>query len=157
MSVLFGVLAALGAMVVLAWLFSKADPGRVARLMRLAAALAVTGLGILLTVRGMGILGVPMAIAGLGFIVTGSWPALGRRYGMGGGQTGGQQGPRPRSSGTMMSVEEARETLGVKPGASADEINAAYRELMKKVHPDTGGNDALARRVQQARDLLLGN
>ena len=156
MSVLFGVLAALAAMVVLAWLFSRADPGRVARLMRLAAALAVTGLGILLTIRGMGILGVPMAIAGLGFIVTGSWPALGRRYGTGGGQTGGQQGPRPRNSGAM-SVEEARETLGVKPGATAGEINTAYRELMKKVHPDTGGNDALARRVQQARDLLLGS
>ncbi len=156
MGVLFGVIAALGAMVVLAWLFAKADPGRVARLMRLAAALAVTGLGILLTIRGMGILGVPMAIAGLGFIVTGSWPALGRRYGLGGERAGSRQSSRPHSTGSM-SVEEARETLGVKPGATAAEINAAYRELMKKVHPETGGNDALARRVHQARDLLIGD
>ena len=54
-----------------------------------------------------------------------------------------------------MSIAEARATLGVEPGASHDDIQRAYREMMKKVHPDTGGSGALARRVQMARDLLL--
>jgi len=34
-------------------------------------------------------------------------------------------------------------------------VRAAYRKLMKQVHPDAGGNDALASKVQEARDVLL--
>ncbi|MGP1275047.1 MAG: J domain-containing protein [Caulobacterales bacterium] len=156
MSILFGVLVALGAMVVLAWLFARAEPSSVVRIARVAAALAAILAGIVMTIRGFAVLGVPMALAGVGFLLTGSWRGLsGRLGGQGPGARPGQ-GQRPSSSDTM-SLAEARATLGVEPGASHDDIQRAYRELMKKVHPDTGGNAALARRVQQARDLLLGD
>ena len=57
-----------------------------------------------------------------------------------------------------MSVAEAREILGVDADADAAAIRAAHRRLMKKLHPDTGeGSAALARQVQEARDLLLAN
>lgn len=53
--------------------------------------------------------------------------------------------------------EEARAyaTLGLKPGASPAEIEAAYRRMMAKVHPDKGGSDHLASLVNAARDRLL--
>ena len=50
---------------------------------------------------------------------------------------------------------EAYHLLGVKPGASADEVRAAHRRLMRKMHPDHGGPVHLASRINQARDLLL--
>ena len=37
-----------------------------------------------------------------------------------------------------------------------DEIHAAHRRLMRMAHPDTGGSDWLASRINQARDVLLG-
>jgi DnaJ homolog subfamily C member 19 len=54
-----------------------------------------------------------------------------------------------------MPVEEARALLGVAETAGADEIRAAHRRLMARVHPDAGGSAELARRTNMARDLLL--
>ena len=55
-----------------------------------------------------------------------------------------------------MSRHEAYEILGLRPGASDTEIREAHRRLMRAAHPDTGGSDWLASRVNQARDILLG-
>lgn len=59
------------------------------------------------------------------------------------------------SGGAAMSADEARRLLGVSADADADAINAAHRQLIAKVHPDSGGNNELASRVNQARDVLL--
>jgi hypothetical protein len=51
----------------------------------------------------------------------------------------------------------AHAVLDVTPEASPDEIEAAYRERVREVHPDHGGSQAAFQRVQRARDTLLGD
>jgi hypothetical protein len=63
-------------------------------------------------------------------------------------------GPARRRQGAM-TAEEAYEVLGLAPGAPDDAVRRAYKDLMKRLHPDQGGSTYLAARVNQARDVLL--
>jgi hypothetical protein len=63
---------------------------------------------------------------------------------------------RARVAVQPMDEIEARQILGVGLNADAEEIHAAHRRLIAQVHPDRGGTADLARRVNAARDLLLG-
>ena len=55
----------------------------------------------------------------------------------------------------VMDDAEARQILGVAPEATPAEIQAAYRRLIQRLHPDHGGSAYLAAQLNQARDVLL--
>lgn len=69
-------------------------------------------------------------------------------------QQGDGQATTPNSH-TQLAEEEAWQLLGLEPGASREEVIQAHKRLIQKVHPDRGGNDYLASKLNAARDLLL--
>ncbi len=69
---------------------------------------------------------------------------------------GGRATVRAPAARGAMTRADAYEVLGLRPGCSAEEIKAAHLRLMRAAHPDAGGSDWLASRVNQARDILLG-
>lgn len=74
-----------------------------------------------------------------------TWRTAGER------ESGSADGP-----GGPMTRDEAARILGIRPDASADEIRTAHRRLMKQLHPDHGGTDYLAAKINEAKDVLLG-
>jgi hypothetical protein len=65
--------------------------------------------------------------------------------------------PKSESSSGSMSRAQAYEVLGLKEGATEDDIQAAFLRLMKHVHPDAGGSEFFATQLNVARDTLLNS
>jgi hypothetical protein len=82
-----------------------------------------------------------------------NWRETGEASGTSGGAKSGQ-GSAPGL--LRMSAEEARQVLGVGADATEDQIRQAWREAMKRNHPDQGGSTFLAAKINEARDVLLG-
>jgi len=62
---------------------------------------------------------------------------------------------RRAPSTERLTEAEARAILGVPADASPEVVQAAWRRLMARAHPDQGGTEGLAARVNAARDRLL--
>lgn len=62
---------------------------------------------------------------------------------------------RPQVRSEPISEADARAVLGVSKGASDTEIRTAWKRVMTRAHPDQGGTEGLAARVNAARDRLL--
>jgi hypothetical protein len=65
-------------------------------------------------------------------------------------------GSAPRGPRSDMTRVEALAVLGLAEGASEDDIKAAHRRLIQRMHPDVGGSADLAARINRAKDVLLG-
>jgi hypothetical protein len=128
--------------------FERASVTTIKSLAAWIAALGGLSLAALLLITGRG----PLAVSGLvmfGPLIWNWWRASQA------GQTSRRPEPPPRRATGAMTVDEAWQVLGLQPGANAAEIRAAHRRLMRGAHPDQGGSDWLAARINQARDILL--
>jgi DnaJ homolog subfamily C member 19 len=127
--------------------FERASVTSIKSLVAWIVALGGLSLALLLILTGKGGIAIG-ALVMFGPLLYQKWQAArGRKI--------GSSGPTPRPSGPM-TRQEAYEVLGLHPGASDDEIKEAHRRLMRGAHPDHGGSDWLAARINQARDILLG-
>jgi hypothetical protein len=66
---------------------------------------------------------------------------------------GGNQ--KATATAGSMSREEAYAVLGLKPGALPEDVKSAHKRLMKEFHPDRGGSDYLAAKINMAKEVLL--
>ncbi|KAK8791993.1 hypothetical protein WA158_005370 [Blastocystis sp. Blastoise] len=60
------------------------------------------------------------------------------------------------TAGSSMTRTQAFKVLGLDSDASKNEINQAYHKLLMKYHPDRGGSNEMAAKINEARDVLLG-
>jgi DnaJ family protein C protein 19 len=134
--------------------FERASVTSVKSLFTWVAALGGLSLALMLVLTGRGGIAIG-ALTLFGPLIYQKWQAgRGRRVGSG-SSAGGPAGPGSRASGGPMSRQEAYEVLGLRPAASDSEIREAHKRLMRGAHPDVGGSDWLAARINQARDVLL--
>ena len=81
---------------------------------------------------------------------------LDRTYG-GDWRKAGREEQQPTApSATGMSRKEALKVLGLEEGADEEAVRAAHRRLMLQNHPDRGGTDYIAAKINEAKDVLLG-
>eukprot|EP00850_Spirogloea_muscicola_P011790 SM000074S21700 [mRNA] locus=s74:621819:622339:+ [translate_table: standard] len=56
----------------------------------------------------------------------------------------------------VMTRREAALILGIRESAAQEKVKEAHRKVMTANHPDAGGSDYLASKVNEAKDHLLG-
>ncbi len=130
--------------------FTTADPARMAKWIKYGTATAMLALGAYLALTGR------MFLA----LLLGGWliPWLRRKPSAASGDyfrgDAGQSRDSPRARAGL-SAQEALEILGLQPGATREQIREAHKRLMQTCHPDHGGSDYLAARINAAKDVLL--
>jgi DnaJ family protein C protein 19 len=145
--------------------FERASVTSIKALLAWIVALGGLALALLLILTGRTSIALG-ALALFGPLIYQEWQSIqgrskpGRSPGRGGSARGsrsggGQSWDNARRRGSMTRAE-ALEILGLRPGASPAEIKDAHHRLMRAAHPDAGGSDWLAARINQARDVLIG-
>lgn len=149
---------------VIRW-FQKASPTQVRRWFKMAGWVVAVTLVLVLLGTGklnwlFAMLGVAIAfIVRLTPVILRYAPQLHRLWlvFIGEKQQNQQQANRPPSRRSGMSKTEALDVLGLKPGATREEIVDAHRKLISKLHPDKGGSDYLAAQINLAKKVLLSS
>ncbi|MFD2113428.1 sulfate transporter CysZ [Thiorhodococcus fuscus] len=60
----------------------------------------------------------------------------------------------PQPGSAPMTESEARAILGIERDAGPEAIQTAHRRLIQRIHPDRGGSDYLAAKVNEAKRIL---
>ena len=158
MSALGAGVIALGVLLLLARGYLRTSARTLASGMRFTGGVVLALLTLALAVTGR--IGFAFLTAsGAWYLLFGSSPPWQGPYGAS-GNPGGQQGNRQSSNNNSparvsMSRSEALNVLGLEEGASEEQIRAAHKRLILQTHPDKGGTNYLAAKINEAKDVLL--
>ena len=148
---LAAILAAVGFIVLTRLLWLSKRPSTSSTVILIAALCLVVGLAILAAtgrmhwIAAVGAATLPFLRRGMSLLrFLPIFRSLFGAYQQYGRQTGGNGAP---NTGSSMSLDEAREILGLGPDPSRDDIIEAHRRLMQKMHPDRGGTEYLAKKI----------
>jgi len=134
------------------WFFrqtGRMSPGEVRAFSSRVFGIALLALAALLATRGAIAGALPVAAAGAGLLGFAKiWPMAAVRPAQ-------RRSAPPVQPAAVMGSTEALSVLGLMPGASREDILAAHKRLQRTNHPDVGGSDYLAGKINQARDVLL--
>lgn len=67
----------------------------------------------------------------------------------------GYEGAAAIADDSLMTETLALEILGLDETADKEQVTKAHRSLMQKMHPDRGGSDYLAQKINAAKDFLM--
>lgn len=154
-----GLLAGLATLVLLVLLargYVRASPGRLATGFRRSAGFLLAFAAVALVMTGR--LSIAILCAGGAWVLLFGTVPPWHRPDFGAGQAGGtgdRQRAEPPRQGAM-SRAEALKVLGLDAGASEADIRTSHRRLIQQTHPDKGGTNYLAAKINEAKDVLLG-
>jgi hypothetical protein len=147
-------LIAVGVLLFIARAWSLAGSNGVAKGQRLSFGIMVALAAIaLFMMREIGL--AVVAASAAWFLLFGAGPQQSAQSRGRGRDSSSDRGSR-NAPAAGMSRAEAFSVLGLQEGASNEAIRAAHRRLMQQIHPDKGGSNYLAAKINQAKDVLLG-
>jgi len=88
----------------------------------------------------------------LNYRLGGNWQS---QFGMDEQANGGEQANDDAASEQAMNYQEALDILGLHDPINKDDIVKAHRSMMQKFHPDRGGSNYLAAKINEAKVYLL--
>lgn len=146
-----GVVALILAVIAAAWLLLRNARGEAAggeeRNVTLLKGVVFLGLAVALFAAKLWPLAFMTLLAAGGVTAIEIW----RKRAIATDQSGGG-GPPARIA---MEPDEAASILGVAVDASPETVRAAHKKLISQLHPDKGGSNYLAAKINDARDVLL--
>jgi DnaJ family protein C protein 19 len=152
MTPLIAGLVLLVVLLLLAAVYSRARPRDLVKGVRFSGGVLLGLVTVALAITGR--IGLAfLAAAGAWALLTGTMPPW-MRFPQGARDPGGPRETPPSRRGAM-SRSEALKVLGLEEGATQEQIRAAHRRLIQQIHPDKGGTDYLAAKINEAKDVLL--
>jgi len=145
-------LVVLAVLLLLAAVYSRANPRELVKGIRFSGGVLLGLVTVALAITGRVGLAF-LAAAGAWALLTGTTPPW-MRFPQGGRDQGGSR-DIPPGRREAMSRAEALKVLGLEEGASEEQIRAAHRRLILQIHPDKGGTSYLAAKINEAKDVLL--
>jgi hypothetical protein len=146
----------LGLLLLLARGYTGANARSLAKGLRFSGGIILALLTVALAITGRVAFAI-LTASGAWYLLFGSPPPWQRTSYGPGGSAGSQNRSRssPPKAGAMTRME-ALKVLGLEEGASEQDIRAAHRRLILQTHPDKGGTNYLAAKINEAKDVLLG-
>lgn len=131
-------------------LFSVADAKRLLPQLRKAGGFLAIALAVIFAITGREALAIVLLTIAAPLLHQ-FWSGLPGAGTAGESSPGGQTPPRAGA----MTMDEAYRVLGLPPGASRADIQRAHHDAIKRNHPDHGGSNYLAAKINEAKDVLL--